>query len=74
MAQTKTAKAGQRAPPGTVACTLRVNRRLVERLEALTPYLLEESSLAPRGELTAADKLRVALEEGVAALERRFKA
>lgn len=51
----------------------RSTKRTADRLDALRPYLVKSGKAPLVGELTRADLLRLAVEEGLICLERRAR-
>jgi hypothetical protein len=52
--------------------TSRVHKNLIKRLDALTnSSIITDPQLAPRGTLSRADVIRLALERGVSELEKK---
>jgi hypothetical protein len=51
---------------------LAINAEFLRRLNELRPVLEEEPSLAPRGSLRESELIRLALQCGLEALERRY--
>jgi hypothetical protein len=53
--------------------TVRFHAEFLARLDALTPWLEAQADYAPTGKLGAGEKLRLALREGIRALEQAAK-
>ncbi len=53
--------------------SFRSTKRTADRLDALRPYLVKSGKAPLVGEMTRADLLRLAIEEGLICLERRAR-
>jgi predicted DNA-binding protein len=60
--------------PPAITTSIRVQPELLDRADALIPYLGKLATAAASGELVRSDVLRIALVKGLEDLERKFLA